>query len=81
PALRLEDRADLDPETSEVVEITVPSKTVLIPGVIGGSAADGENVKHLKFGQEFEYKSEKWRRFYGLRNTVESGNASVKNPE
>ncbi|MBA8992153.1 hypothetical protein FHW23_003441 [Curtobacterium pusillum] len=81
PALRPEDRVDIDPQTAELVEITVPSKTVLIPGVIGGSKRDGENVKHLKYGQEFEYKSERWRRMYGLRNTVESGNASVKNPE
>lgn len=81
PTLRLEDTADIDPVTGEVVEITVPSKTVLIPGVLGNGARNEENTKHLKYGQEFEYKSEKWRGMYGLRNTVESGNASVKNPE
>lgn len=59
----------------------MPSKTVLIPGVLSGSTRNDENPKHLEYGQEFEYKSEKWRGMYGLRNTIESGNASVKNPE
>jgi hypothetical protein len=59
----------------------VPSKTVLIPGVLGSGTRNEENTKHLKYGQEFEYKPEKWRGMYGLRNTVEPGNASVKKPE
>lgn len=68
-------------ERGEVVEYKFPGKTVKVPGVIG-TTPEGEDIRtHLKYGQEYEFKSEKWRRIYGLRNTIESGNASLKNEE
>lgn len=70
------DSIDFDMVTGEQFDVVIPGKTVKIPGTIGT-----DNQLHIKYGQEFEYKSEKWRRWYGLRNTIESVNSRVKDPQ
>lgn len=70
------DTVDWDQTTGEEFAVSLPGKTVLVPGDLGK-----DNIKHLKYGQEFEYKSETWRAYYGLRNTIESVNSRVKDPQ
>lgn len=70
------DPIDFDKVTGEQFDIIIPGKTVKVPGLLGR-----DNRKHLKYGQEYEYKSKDWRGWYGLRNTVESVNSRVKDPQ
>lgn len=40
-----------------------------------------KNQKHLKYGEEYEYKSDIWRAWYGKRNQVENGNFCLKDAD
>ncbi|WP_336697774.1 hypothetical protein [Curtobacterium sp. USHLN213] len=76
------DSIDFDTTTGEKFDTPIPGKTVKIPGsLVADKRNNGDGTKHLKFGQEFEYKSEEWRGWYGLRNTIESVNSRVKDPQ
>lgn len=48
-------------------------KTIVIP-----AHADKQLDRALKYGQEYPHDSAKWKAHYGLRNTVESQNAYIK---
>ena len=67
PAPALYGGIAVDEKTGELLE-PITKKTIVIPRA----------EKALKFGQEYPYKSPKWKAFYGLRNTIESQNAYVK---
>ncbi len=55
-----------DADTGEEIEPNIPP-TVVIPMEVG-----------LKYGQEYAFRSEKWRAYYGMRNVIESQNAYIK---
>ncbi|WP_111720305.1 hypothetical protein [Homoserinimonas sp. OAct 916] len=58
-----------DQLTHKLIKKPTTPKTVTIPPSAG-----------IKRAQEFVYKSATWRRWYGMRNTIESINKSVKDP-
>lgn len=69
-----------DESTGEMVKVTIPGKTVKIPGVLHDK--DGKkHQKHIKYGQEHEYKSPIWKAWYGKRNNVENGNSCLKDAD
>lgn len=70
----------MDPDTGKFVPFVSPGKTVKVPGNL--STKKGElNQKHLKYGQEYDYKSELWRAWFGRRNQVENGNSCLKDAD
>ncbi len=67
----------MDPDTNKWIEFKSPGKTVKVPGTVHDK--DGtKNQKHPKYGQEYEYKSELWRAWYGRRNQIENGNSCLE---
>lgn len=64
----------VDYRTGEVIPC-ITKKTIVVK-----AASDPAEDKALKHAQEYPYQSAKWAAFYGLRNTVESFNAYIKDP-
>jgi hypothetical protein len=73
-----EGEVEFDPETGQVIEIVIPGKTVKVPGAIGKEADGKPNVRHIKYGQEFEFGTSLHASMFAMRNTVENGNSRVK---
>ncbi len=63
-----------DSKTGELVSID--KKTIVIPLATG--TKDKTKYEAVKYGQEYPHDSPKWAAYYGLRNTVESQNAYIK---
>lgn len=57
-----------DAHTGEIIE-PIRKKTVILSVEMG-----------LKHGQRFPYKTRKWRKWHGLRNTVEASYSFMKDP-
>jgi hypothetical protein len=55
-----------------------PGKTVKLPGIPVIDAKGSPNRWHLKYGLELEFGSLNWKKTFGLRNTIEDGNSTVK---
>ncbi|MBT1606482.1 hypothetical protein [Curtobacterium flaccumfaciens] len=69
-----------DAATGEMIKVTIPGKTVKIPGVLHDK--DGKkHQKHIKYGQEYEYKSPVWKAWFGKRNNIENGNSCLKDAD
>ncbi|GGL05526.1 hypothetical protein GCM10009769_24620 [Curtobacterium luteum] len=69
-----------DAESDTWIDVVIPGKTVKVPGVL--SDKNGvKNQNHLKYGQEYEYKSDVWRAWFGKRNNVENGNSCLKDAD
>ncbi|TFB56758.1 hypothetical protein [Cryobacterium tagatosivorans] len=62
-----------NPKTGEL--LSIDKKTIVVPLATGKGDKAHEAVK---FGQEYPHDEEKWAGYYGLRNTVESQNAYIK---
>ncbi|WP_156794769.1 hypothetical protein [Curtobacterium sp. BH-2-1-1] len=69
-----------DESTKKFIPVSIPGKTVKIPGVLHDDKGV-KHQKHLKYGQEFEYKSDVWRAWYGKRNNIENGNSRLKDAD
>ncbi|MDH6235592.1 hypothetical protein [Cryobacterium sp. CG_9.6] len=61
-----------DHKTGELIE-PIRKKTIVVP-----AGKDPAKDKALKYGQTYPHKSPVWKGYYGLRNTVESQNAFIK---
>jgi hypothetical protein len=69
-----------DAESDTWIDVVIPGKTVKVPGVLSDKNGD-KNQNHLKYGQEYEYKSDVWRAWFGKRNNVENGNSCLKDAD
>lgn len=73
----------LYPDTRDVLLFDPATKKLLktkpeLPATFTLHADSPASVRVLKILQAFEYKSDKWRRWYGLRSHVEANNQFLK---